>query len=88
MTTLTYRLDTNTGTFRPGHGERIVRISGAHPDPGPDTLPIIYLDSLAEESWFWTAYWQEMVRASDDDIAQGRIMTFETVDELIDELNR
>lgn len=52
------------------------------------TLYIKYIEVEAEEAWFWTDYWQEMVRASDDDIAQGRIMTFETVDELIDELNR
>ncbi len=88
MTTLTYGLDTNTGTFPPGHDKRIVRIYGAHPGPGPETLPVVYLDSLAEESWFWTDYWQEKERIAEQEIAAGKGITFGSVDELIEYLNR
>ena len=78
--------DAHTGAYT--RWKMSINVKREAPTEPPHTRHIKYIEVEAEETWFWTTYWQEMVRASDDDIAQGRIMTFETVDELIDELNR
>lgn len=61
-----------------GHGE----------DYWPTNVYEDRLDDNTEETWFWSEYWQEKERLVDEDIALGRIKSFESVDELIDELNR
>lgn len=47
------------------------------------TLPI-----PADEAWFWADRWQSMEREADEDIAAGRVTTFEDVDEFIRHLER
>jgi antitoxin MazE len=42
----------------------------------------------SSQSWFWTERWQQMEREADEDIAKGRIRTFETVEELIAEMEK
>jgi bifunctional DNA-binding transcriptional regulator/antitoxin component of YhaV-PrlF toxin-antitoxin module len=37
----------------------------------------------ASQAWFWTEQWQAREREADDDIANGRITTHETVDDLM-----
>ena len=36
--------------------------------------------------WFWTTEWQKKEREADDDIAQGRVKEFTTVEELLKDL--
>jgi len=40
-----------------------------------------------EQEWFWTGRWQEGEREADRDIMEGRVATFNTADELMDDLN-
>ncbi len=42
----------------------------------------------ASQAWFWTERWQRMEREADADIAAGRITAFDSVDALIEELDR
>lgn len=47
----------------------------------------IMLDALrvaAEQTYFWTPEWQAKEQAADEAIAQGRIRTFDTMDEMLD----
>jgi bifunctional DNA-binding transcriptional regulator/antitoxin component of YhaV-PrlF toxin-antitoxin module len=37
----------------------------------------------ASQAWFWTEQWQAREREADEDIANGRITTHETVDDLL-----
>jgi AbrB family looped-hinge helix DNA binding protein len=40
------------------------------------------------QAYFWTKKWQEGEREADEDIKAGRIKTFNTVDELIKDLDK
>jgi len=40
------------------------------------------------QAYFWTKKWQEGERAADEDIKAGHVKTFESVDELIEDLDR
>ena len=40
------------------------------------------------QAYFWTEKWQAAEREADDDIANGRVHDFETVEELIADLHR
>ena len=40
------------------------------------------------QAYFWTKRWQEGEREADEDIKAGRVKTFDTVDELIKELDK
>lgn len=40
------------------------------------------------QAWYWTKEWQEAERQADEDIAAGRVKSFDTVDELIKDLNQ
>lgn len=42
----------------------------------------------ADQAWFWSERWQAMEREADEDIAAGRLRTFVTPEELLDELDR
>ena len=45
----------------------------------------IVLDALrvaAEQAYFWTSEWQARERAADQAIAEGRVRTFDTMDEM------
>lgn len=37
----------------------------------------------ASQAWFWTPEWQEGERQADEDIAAGRVMRFESDEELL-----
>jgi bifunctional DNA-binding transcriptional regulator/antitoxin component of YhaV-PrlF toxin-antitoxin module len=41
----------------------------------------------ASQAWFWTERWQRMEREADEDIAAGRVTTFEDVDSLLAHLD-
>lgn len=38
------------------------------------------------QSWFWTKRWQEMEREVDEDIAAGRVETFDGVEDFLTDL--
>jgi AbrB family looped-hinge helix DNA binding protein len=40
------------------------------------------------QAYFWTRKWQEGEREADEDIKAGRVKTFDSVDELISDLER
>ena len=40
------------------------------------------------QAYFWTRKWQEGERAADEDIKAGRVKTFDSVDDLIKDLDR
>jgi hypothetical protein len=37
----------------------------------------------SEQAWFWTREWQAKEREADEDLAAGRVTTFESDDELL-----
>jgi AbrB family looped-hinge helix DNA binding protein len=41
----------------------------------------------ADQAWFWNQRWQRMERKADADLAAGRVVTADSLDELIDELD-
>jgi bifunctional DNA-binding transcriptional regulator/antitoxin component of YhaV-PrlF toxin-antitoxin module len=41
----------------------------------------------SDQAWFWTERWQRMERAADDDIAAGKVETFDGVDDFLADLN-
>lgn len=50
----------------------------------------IVLDALriaAEQTYFWTPEWQAKERAADEAIAEGRVRTFDTIEEMLDFLD-
>jgi hypothetical protein len=40
------------------------------------------------QRWFWSERWQRLEREADDDIAAGRITTFEDVESFLADLDR
>ena len=40
------------------------------------------------QAYFWTKRWQQGEREADEDIKAGRVKTFDSVDELIKDLDR
>lgn len=42
----------------------------------------------AEQSWFWTKEWQEAEKEADADLKSGRVKKFETIEELIEDLDK
>ena len=40
------------------------------------------------QAYFWTKRWQEGEREADEDIRDGRVKTFDSVDELIKDLDK
>ena len=41
----------------------------------------------ADQAWFWTERWQRMEREADADLAAGRVIGSDSVDELLDDLD-
>src|SRR5207302_584746 len=41
-----------------------------------------------DQAYYWTEEWQKAEREADEDIASGRVLTFNSTEELIDELHR
>jgi len=58
----------------------LMRLVGGHVEMIPASL--IPKDQL----WFWTPEWQKMEREADEDIAQGRVKEFSSVEDLLREL--
>lgn len=46
------------------------------------------LPHRADQAWFWTEHWQAMEREVDEDIAAGRVETFDSAEEFIADLDR
>ena len=40
------------------------------------------------QAYFWTKKWQEAEKAADEDIKAGRVKSFDSVEELIDDLEK
>jgi antitoxin MazE len=40
-----------------------------------------------DQTWFWTKKWQEGEKQADDDIKVGRVKSFNSVEELMADLN-
>jgi AbrB family looped-hinge helix DNA binding protein len=40
-----------------------------------------------DQTWFWTEEWQAAEREAEDDLRTGRVKAFETLDELIADLD-
>lgn len=54
------------------------------------SVQTILLDALrtaSEQAYFWTPEWQARERAADQAIAEGRVRTFDTMDDMLDFLN-
>jgi antitoxin MazE len=41
----------------------------------------------ADQRWFWIERWQKMEREAEDDIAAGRVETFDTAEDFIADLD-
>jgi AbrB family looped-hinge helix DNA binding protein len=41
----------------------------------------------SDQAWFWTERWQQMEREADEDIAAGRVVVSEGIDEFLTELD-
>jgi len=46
------------------------------------------LRTVTEQAYFWTPAWQEKERAADLAIAEGRMETFDQIDEMLDFLDQ
>ena len=55
-----------------------------------DEKAVLMPKKLVDKSkaYFWTKKWQEGERAADEDIKAGRVKTFDSVDELIKDLEQ
>ena len=42
--------------------------------------------TCSDQAWFWTSEWQAMEREADDDLDAGRCEDFETLDDMIADL--
>ena len=55
-----------------------------HEDGSVELQPMLPVP--ADQRWFWTERWQAMEREADEDIAAGRVVTFDGIDEFIGHL--
>ncbi len=46
------------------------------------------LPHRADQAWFWVERWQAMEQEAEDDIAAGRVETFDSTDALVADLER
>jgi hypothetical protein len=51
------------------------------------TVVLDALRTAAEQTYFWTPEWQSKEQAADRAIAEGRVQTFDTMDQMLDFLN-
>ncbi|MGI8944883.1 MAG: AbrB/MazE/SpoVT family DNA-binding domain-containing protein [Thermoleophilaceae bacterium] len=71
-----YRLD------EPGAQVEVI----GRPDGVIELHPV--LPHSADQGWFWTERWQAMEREVEEDIAAGRVETFNSAEEFVGELDR
>ena len=55
--------------------------------PSPQTLLLDALRIAAEQSYLWTPEWQAGEREAERDLAEGRVRTFDTMEEMLDFLD-
>jgi antitoxin MazE len=41
----------------------------------------------SDQAWFWEQRWQKLEREADEDVAAGRVASFENVDDFLDDLD-
>ena len=46
------------------------------------------MKKVKNQDYFWTKEWQAAEKEASEDIKAGRVKTFDTVDELIEDLNQ
>ena len=51
-------------------------------------MPVPQPPMNADQAYFWTEAWQAAEREAQDDIGAGRVKTFETVEELLADLEQ
>ena len=51
------------------------------------TVVLDALRTAAEQTYFWTPEWQAKEQAADQAIAEGRVRTFDTMDQMLDFLD-
>ena len=52
-----------------------------HEDGSVELQPMLPIP--ADQRWFWTDRWQAMEREADEDIAAGRVLRFDDVDDFV-----
>jgi len=62
-------------------------LSWAENDVSVQTIILEALRAAVEQAYFWTPVWQARERAADRAIAEGRVRTFDTMDEMLDFLD-
>jgi len=56
-------------------------------EPGHVRVIIEPIDIEPDQKWYWTPQWQAAEREADDDIGAGRTRDFETIDDLLGDLD-
>jgi len=52
-----------------------------------NTIVLIPQETIdKDQAWFWTERWQKLEAEAENDIHQGKIKTFDSVENLIDEM--
>ena len=64
--------------------DTLSRVNGS---PSAQTILLDALRIAAEQSYFWTPEWQAKEREADQAIAEGRVQTFDTMEEMLDFLD-
>ncbi len=63
--------------------QALERLSQAENGISAQTVVLESLRIAAEQTYFWTPEWQAKEQAADQAIAQGRVRTFATMDEML-----
>ena len=62
-------------------------LSRVETDVSAQTVVLDALRIAAEQTYFWTPEWQAKEQAADRAIAEGRVRTFDTMDQMLDFLD-
>lgn len=63
-------------------------LSGTEAEVSAQTIVLDALRVAAEQTYFWTPEWQAKERAADQAIAEGQTQTFDTMEDMLDFLDR
>jgi predicted transcriptional regulator len=66
--------------------QRIEEIAKARGYDDPADYVRALIDEASDQAYFWTPEWQAGEREADEDIAAGRVETFDSMDDLIADL--